>query len=66
MDLLATCKDIEFKFTLIPATEEKDLYIHFPRSAAQVRKKDLGPKKIRTKDIYEKTIENVLGIQIEN
>ena len=63
--LLASCKGLEFKFDLITEGKEKDLFLAFPESVGTVRRKETAPGKIHKKDIYEKTIENVLGIELD-
>ncbi|WII71383.1 hypothetical protein QJS83_13015 [Bdellovibrio sp. 22V] len=62
--LNATCKDSEFAFELKAHEEARHLFVAFPVSAGQIRKKETP--KIRKKDVYEKTIENVLGIELDN
>lgn len=63
LSLVASCKDVEFKFELRPSEGERTLYLAFPTQAGAPRKtRFTGP---RQKDIYEKTIENVLGIELD-
>lgn len=66
ISLTATCKDVEYKFELLAKDQERDLFVSFPKEAGTIRKKEAGPAKVRKKDVYEKTIENVLGIQLED
>lgn len=65
VSLLASCKGLEFKFDLVTEGKEKDLFVAFPESAGTVRRKEVVPGKVHKKDIYEKTIENVLGIELD-
>lgn len=65
VSLLASCKGLEFKFDLTTEGKEKDLFVAFPESAGSVRRKEIAPSKTHKKDIYEKTIENVLGIELD-
>lgn len=65
--MTAYCKDREYHFNVTSTDKESDLFRAFTADLAQVRKKDpaeAGANK--KKDIYDKTIENVLGIKIEN
>lgn len=64
----ALCKDTEYTFEVKAGGQESDLFVAFPASVAVVRKKEVptAPSKPRKKDIYDKTIENVLGIKVEN
>lgn len=64
--LIAVCKDMEFKFELSTEGLSKDLFFAFPIDAGLARRKEVTPSKGRKKDIYEKTIENVLGIELDN
>lgn len=66
ISLTATCKDVEYKFELQAKNKERDLFVSFPKEAGSIRKKEVAPTKARKKDVYEKTIENVLGIQLED
>lgn len=60
----AVCRDLEFEFALVPAQNERTLFATLPQTSGVARKKDhLRP--LRKKDIYDKTIENVLGIELE-
>ncbi|MNK07439.1 hypothetical protein D3C87_253530 [compost metagenome] len=62
--LKAFCKNNEFSIVVQPSTKRQTLFKSFPMTAAVERKVDTskGPRK---KDIYEKTIEDVLGIKVE-
>ncbi len=60
----AICKDVEYKLNLVAGNKERDLYVSIPASAGVLRPKEVAPKP-RKKDSYEKTIENVLGIEID-
>ncbi|WP_413569896.1 hypothetical protein ACLWBD_05425 [Bdellovibrio sp. HCB117] len=62
----ATCRDEEYKFELRAGGEVQDLYVSVPKELGVLRKKDSGLSRPRKKDVYDKTIENVLGIQLEN
>lgn len=64
--MLAICKDREFKFEISSEGKERDLFAAFPISAGNERRRETAPAKAKKKDIYEKTIENVLGIEIDN
>ncbi|HEX7676180.1 MAG TPA: hypothetical protein VF412_18530 [Bdellovibrio sp.] len=70
VQMKALCKDKEFSFDVVSANENPDLFVAFPISAGVERKKEIPtanqPGKPRKKDIYEKTIENVLGIKVDN
>lgn len=61
--LTATCKDLEFKLELVQNKDLRDLYVAVPFEAGTLRKKETV--KTRKKDIYDKTIENVLGIRLD-
>lgn len=61
--LTALCKDLEFKVEILTAKKEQDLYLSLPLSAGVPKKKE-APK-IRKRDIYEQTIDKVLGIKFE-
>ncbi|WP_413944320.1 hypothetical protein [Bdellovibrio sp. HCB-162] len=65
VSLTAICKDTEYKFDLLAKTNERDLYVSFPKESGTIRKKEIAPTKTRKKDVYEKTIENVLGIKLD-
>ncbi|UYL09566.1 hypothetical protein B9G69_003140 [Bdellovibrio sp. SKB1291214] len=62
--MIAFCKDKEYHFSVSSAEKNSDMFRAFTADLAQMRKIPAGQKK--GKDIYDKTIENVLGIQIEN
>ncbi|WP_415062536.1 hypothetical protein [Bdellovibrio sp.] len=62
--LIALCKDLEFKVEILTAEKEQDLYLSLPLSAGVPKKKE-APK-ARKRDIYEKTIDKVLGIKFED
>lgn len=62
----ATCRDEEYKFELHTGRDAQDLYVSIPKEMGVLRKKDTGATRPRKKDVYDKTIENVLGIQLEN
>jgi hypothetical protein len=65
--MTAYCKDREYHFNVAFAEKDSDLFRAFTADLAQVRKKDpTGQGQNKKKDIYDKTIENVLGIKIEN
>ncbi len=64
--LIAICKDREFKFEISAYGKERDLFAAFPATAGNERRRETVPAKAKKKDIYEKTIENVLGIEIDN
>lgn len=71
VQMKALCRDSEFDFQVAGSNQEADLFKAFPQSQGRQRKKELPPSnpryaKPRSKDIYEKTIENVLGIKLEN
>ncbi|MBV2167080.1 MAG: hypothetical protein KUL82_00120 [Bdellovibrio sp.] len=63
LTLVAACKDLEFKINIAEAQGEQDLYLSLPLSAGIKRKE--APK-VRQRDIYEQTIDKVLGIKFEN
>ncbi|WP_413582100.1 hypothetical protein [Bdellovibrio sp. HCB288] len=63
--LTAYCKDKEYHFQVSAADKSADVFRAFSADAAQVRK-DPGAGKPKKKDRYDKTIENVLGIEVEN
>lgn len=65
LHILASCRDREFKISLIPAEKQQTLYAILPLTAGSPRVSDAAKGKPRKKDIYEKTIENVLGIQLD-
>ncbi|MGE5086956.1 MAG: hypothetical protein ACM3MG_11690, partial [Bacillota bacterium] len=62
VEMTALCKDREYHFTINGAHNEADLFRSFVFDTGTVRKKESSPGKPAKKDIYEKTIENVLGI----
>ena len=64
--ITALCKDREYHFTINGAPKEADLFRSFALDTGAIRKKDSSSGKPAKKDIYEKTIENVLGIKVEN
>lgn len=64
LSLTAICKDMEYSFELF-TDKNRDLFVAFPKEAGHARKKETVPAKKRGKDVYEKTIENVLGIQLD-
>lgn len=64
--MTAYCKDKEYHFTIAKADKDSDLFRAFTADLAQIRKVESGSGKTKKKDIYDKTIENVLGIQLEN
>lgn len=64
--LTGSCKDREFRLEFITDKSSRDLFVSVPFAAGLPRKKEKPPSGPRKKDIYEKTIENVLGIQIES
>lgn len=64
-ELLAWCKDTEYHLQLIKADKERELFVAIPTILGQPRAKDTGAPRPRKKDVYEKTIENVLGIKVE-
>ncbi len=65
--MTAYCKDREYHFNVAFADKDSDLFRAFTADLAQVRKKDVNANgQNKKKDIYDKTIENVLGIKIEN
>ncbi len=61
--LTALCKDLEFKVEILTAKKEQDLYLSLPLSAGVPKKKETP--KIHKRDIYEQTIDKVLGIKFE-
>ncbi|NUN07476.1 MAG: hypothetical protein HUU57_17155 [Bdellovibrio sp.] len=63
-EISAICKDVEYKLNLTAGNKERDLYVSIPASAGILRPKEVAPKP-RKKDSYEKTIENVLGIEVD-
>ncbi|WP_413575176.1 hypothetical protein ACLVWU_12890 [Bdellovibrio sp. HCB290] len=63
--MTAYCKDKEYHFKVSAAEKSADVFRVFSADQAQVRK-DPGAGKPRKKDKYDKTIENVLGIEVEN
>ena len=63
--MTAFCKDREYHFSVKSDSQETDLFRSFTLATSAVRKKDISTGKPAKKDIYEKTIENVLGIQLE-
>ncbi|WP_413557860.1 hypothetical protein [Bdellovibrio sp. HCB209] len=65
VQMIASCKDKEYHFTVTASEKESDLFRAFTADLAQTRKIQ-APGKAKKKDIYDKTIENVLGIQLEN
>lgn len=68
--LKALCKDTEFSFEVTEAGPEQDLFKAYPATAGVVRKKEVPAPaqryRPRPKDIYDKTIEKVLGIKLED
>lgn len=64
--LIASCREQEFQFDLKSDSQEHTLFLNFPVLAGQSRsnKNQLGAKK--EKDIYDKTIEKVLGVKLDN
>jgi len=60
----AVCRDLEYIFELLPALREQTLFVTFPQASGVPRKRDSN-RSPRKKDIYDKTIENVLGIELE-
>lgn len=63
--LKAKCKDVEFSFQLLDDAKKMDLYVSLPTEASTVRAKEVAPAPKRKKDAYDKTIENVLGIELD-
>ncbi len=61
VSLLATCKDREFQWTVQSEKENLDLFRLIPEDAGVKRRPRVGKP---AKDIYEKTIESVLGIEL--
>lgn len=64
-ELVAWCKDTEYHLQLVKADSERELFVAIPTSLGQARAKEAGIPRPRKKDVYEKTIENVLGIKVE-
>jgi hypothetical protein len=64
--MTAYCKDREYHFNIAYTEKESDLFRAFTTDLAIARKKDPAGAGQKKKDIYDKTIENVLGIKIEN
>lgn len=60
--LKAFCKNQEYSFVVKAMREEQTLFKVFPSSVAVMRK---TLSSARSKDIYDKTIESVLGIKVE-
>ncbi|WP_413584778.1 hypothetical protein [Bdellovibrio sp. HCB274] len=65
INMTAYCKDKEYIFNVVAAEKSADVFRAFTAELAQQRK-DLGTGKPKQKDKYDKTIENVLGIKVEN
>lgn len=65
-ELVAWCKETEYHLQLVKADTERELFVAIPASLGQVRAKETGAPRPRKKDVYEKTIENVLGIKVED
>lgn len=63
--MVAFCKDKEYHFSVNSKETDSDMFRAFTADLAQARKKDSSGK-MKGKDIYDKTIENVLGIKVEN
>lgn len=61
LSLSAACKDREFQWTVQSDKENIDLFRLIPDEAGAKRKPRFGKP---AKDIYEKTIESVLGIEL--
>lgn len=62
LPFLALCKDKEFRLIVVKSTAERTSFLALQESAAQKR----SSSAIKKKDVYDKTIENVLGIKLEN
>ncbi|QDK37132.1 hypothetical protein [Bdellovibrio sp. NC01] len=62
----ALCKETEFVFEVKQGKQDSDLFVAFPASVAVVRKKEIPTAPKRKKDIYDKTIESVLGIKLDD
>lgn len=61
----AKCKNVEFALALQQDQNKRDMYVSLPMDAAVARPKDVAPPVKRKKDAYDKTIENVLGIELD-
>ncbi|KHD89324.1 MAG: hypothetical protein OM95_04150 [Bdellovibrio sp. ArHS] len=65
MTLSASCRNEDFKLDLATASTTQDLYVAIPKELGNARKK-VPATKSRPKDVYDKTIESVLGIKLED
>ncbi|UOF02639.1 hypothetical protein [Bdellovibrio reynosensis] len=61
----AKCKEIEFSIALQQSQNQRDLYVALPLEASVARPKEMAQPAKRKKDSYDKTIENVLGIELD-
>ena len=66
ISLIAICHDSEYRFALKESKNERLLFLNFPKSAGTQKVKTQFIDKKKTKDVYDKTIERVLGIELDN
>jgi len=64
--LKASCRDQEFQFEISSGQKEHTLFLNFPASAGQLRFEKNKIGSIKTKDIYDRTIEKVLGVELDD
>jgi len=65
VQLVALCKDLEFHWTVQQSLTTLNVFEEFPSKTGSARIKE-SKTPVHKKDAYDKTIENVLGVKVDN